>query len=176
MFDENANTFALFAQSALAAKRDLTSIFYKSSASPRPSSLRILTLLTSGRSRMVRIDDTRPPLHIGASRIVEYPSGSSSAEFLIAFPLGSLFIEILTSCQALKKSGRTASLHASRTTNVHGTSPSLHPVAFLAFPKATSSLLAAHPTPPNPLELQASRGVGIFPIFYDHLNLDSGRG
>lgn len=28
--------------------------------------------------------DTRPPLHIGASRIVDFPSGTSSAEFLIA--------------------------------------------------------------------------------------------
>ena len=29
--------------------------------------------------------DTRPPLHIGASRIVECPSGLSPGEFLIAF-------------------------------------------------------------------------------------------
>ena len=29
---------------------------------------------------------TRPPLHSGASRTVQYPSGSWSAEFLIAFP------------------------------------------------------------------------------------------
>ena len=28
--------------------------------------------------------NTRPPLHIGASRIVDFPSGTSSAEFLIA--------------------------------------------------------------------------------------------
>jgi hypothetical protein len=33
---------------------------------------------------MAFIGSTRPPLHIGASRTVEYPSGSSSAEFLIA--------------------------------------------------------------------------------------------
>jgi hypothetical protein len=29
-------------------------------------------------------DYTRPPLHIGASRIIDFPSGTSSAEFLIA--------------------------------------------------------------------------------------------
>ena len=28
--------------------------------------------------------DTSPPLHIGATRIVDFPSGTSSAEFLIA--------------------------------------------------------------------------------------------
>jgi hypothetical protein len=28
--------------------------------------------------------NTRPPLHIGVSRIVDFPSGTSSAEFLIA--------------------------------------------------------------------------------------------
>jgi hypothetical protein len=49
------------------------------------SFLFILTLLTSSRSRMAFDGSTRPPLHSGASRTVEYPSGSSSAEFLIAF-------------------------------------------------------------------------------------------
>ncbi|RKF81189.1 hypothetical protein GcC1_c13478o13 [Golovinomyces cichoracearum] len=28
--------------------------------------------------------DSRPPLHIGASRIVDFPSGTSSGEFLMA--------------------------------------------------------------------------------------------
>ncbi|PMD61746.1 uncharacterized protein K444DRAFT_611989 [Hyaloscypha bicolor E] len=47
-------------------------------------------LLTLGRSSLALNGDTSPPLHIGATRIVEYPSGSSSAEFLIALPLGTV--------------------------------------------------------------------------------------
>ncbi len=52
---------------------------------------------------------TRPPLHIGASRIVEYPSGSSPAEFLIAYNSFMEFHFSLRSwaeCSDLKKSLR----------------------------------------------------------------------
>ncbi len=48
--------------------------------------------------------DTRPPLHIGASRIVDFPSGTSSAEFLIANSRKRiLFIKIRASRSGLKK-------------------------------------------------------------------------
>jgi hypothetical protein len=53
--------------------------------------------------------NTRPPLHIGVSRIVDFPSGTSSAEFLIASLLGFLFIETWP-CAALEEELRINSL------------------------------------------------------------------
>jgi hypothetical protein len=47
--------------------------------------------------------NARAPLHIGDSSIGQYPSGSWIAEFLIALPLGTLFIEIMAWCLGLKK-------------------------------------------------------------------------
>ena len=47
--------------------------------------------------------NARAPLHIGDSSIGQYPSGSWIAEFLIALPLGTLFIEIMAWCLDLKK-------------------------------------------------------------------------
>ena len=47
--------------------------------------------------------NARAPLHIGDSSIGQYPSGSWIAEFLIALPLGTLFIEIMALCHGLKR-------------------------------------------------------------------------
>mgnify|MGYP001601191840 FL=1 len=47
--------------------------------------------------------NARAPLHIGDSSIGQYPSGSWIAEFLIALPLGTLFIETMAWCHGLKK-------------------------------------------------------------------------
>jgi len=50
-----------------------------------PFSLLLHTYLVDIWPLMNGLDgNTRPPLHIGASRIIDFPSGTSSAEFLIA--------------------------------------------------------------------------------------------
>ena len=58
---------------------------------PRPSYKNHTYLLESWPLMNGFACDTKPPLHIGALRIVDLSSGTSSGEFLIALPMGKPF-------------------------------------------------------------------------------------
>ena len=73
--------FARFASQSILAPIDE----YLISRPPRPSSKNHTYLVDIWPLKNGSDGSTRPPLHIGASRTAEYPSGSSSAEFLIAY-------------------------------------------------------------------------------------------
>lgn len=82
----------------------------KASSRPPPFSfLFILTFLKLFLDHELGSYDTKPPLHIGALRIVELSSGNSSGEFLIAsygLSVTIFFIVLVASCDGMKKKSR----------------------------------------------------------------------
>lgn len=94
-----------------AALSEHTHISSINSAPPHQFSFFFFFILTFLPSRLLMIswlDAQRPALHSAESMSVEYPSGSSAGEFLIAsFPYGRkiLFIEIMALSCDLEKRG-----------------------------------------------------------------------